>query len=127
MPYRIRVPPENELPRGPVRDFVELLFELADAAHRPTLRQISDATRNREDRQGSASPETIRRMLRGSAVPGHWPIVEAVLVALCDLAGIDPDERRPSEELGSRTWRESIASSWVRALDSRQPRQHHEA
>jgi hypothetical protein len=114
---RIRMPTEHDLPRGPVRDFVELLFILLNAAHRPTLRQISEAIRDRGDRQGTVSHETIRRMLHGS-IPSQWLIVEAVMVALCDLARIDPDERRHSEEWGDYTWRERIESSWNRALDA---------
>jgi hypothetical protein len=124
MPHAIRMPPENELPRGPVRDFVEQLFILFRAAERPTLREINEAILRRDDLRGTASTETIRRMLHGS-VPPHWTTVEAVMVALCGLADINPDapgtdpfQRRPSEEWGDSTWRERIEFCWHRALDA---------
>jgi hypothetical protein len=122
MPHTIRMPPESELPSGPVRDFLEQLFVLFRAARRPTLREISDAILRRHNLRGTASAETIRRMLHGK-VPSHWTTVEAVMVALCDLADIDPDERRSSEEWGDHTWRERIESSWHQALDAPPARQ----
>jgi hypothetical protein len=113
----IRMPPETELPKGALRDFVEELFRLYRAARRPTLREISNAIRMRDDLRGSASTETIRRMLRGS-VPAHWVTVEAVLVGLCDLAGEDPDAPyEGSMERGDSTRRQDLEYAWHRALD----------
>jgi hypothetical protein len=57
-------------------------------------------------------------MLLGITVPTHWPTVEAVLVALCDLAGVDPDEEVGGyyqNESSSR--REDLERAWHRALD----------
>jgi hypothetical protein len=111
------MPTESELPKGAIRDFVEELFRLYRAAHRPTLREISDGIRRRNDLRGTASTETIRRMLRGS-VPAHWATVEAVLVVLCDLAGEDPDAPyEGSMERGGSTRREDLEYAWHRALD----------
>ena len=86
----IRMPSESELPPGPMRDFVALLFDLYRDARRPTLRQISQEV-SRSDVRGTASTEMIRRMLRGVAVPSQWPTVEAVVTALCNMSDSDPD------------------------------------
>jgi hypothetical protein len=86
----IRMPTESELPPGPMRDFVGLLFDLYRQALRPTLRQISQEV-SRSDVRGTASPEMIRRMLRGITVPSQWSTVEAVVTALCNMAEADPD------------------------------------
>ena len=79
----IQFPDETELPRGRRRDLAWLLFYLYRVAHRPTLREISTEIRNSSLR-ATASPETIRRLLRGTTVPS-WPIVVAVFVTLCDI------------------------------------------
>ncbi len=87
------LPREADLPRGPVRDFVELLFWLYQRAHCPALREISDEIRKRGNLRGTASTETIRRMLNGTTVPRRWQIVEAVYLVLCDLAGRHPEDK----------------------------------
>src|SRR5580693_3357566 len=86
MPRIIRMPTETELPNDPVRDFVGLLFTVYRAAYRPTLETISKHIRD-GDYAATASKETIRKMLRGNSIPAHWQTVEAVILALCDLAG----------------------------------------
>ena len=116
----LRMPTEAELPRGAHRDFIERLFSLYREAHRPGLRQISQAIP--DDCAGTASTETIRRMLRGVSVPAHWQTVDAVLTALCQLAGVDPDA-----DIGDRyddrvTRRELIEHAWHEALDNPHPR-----
>lgn len=111
----IRMPSEADLPPGTVRDFVELLFVFYRNAHRPTLRAISDAIRDGEFR-GTASPETIRRMLRGTSIPAQWETVEAVLLVLCELGGWDPDGRMYHEG-EPRTPRRHLERAWHRALD----------
>jgi hypothetical protein len=91
----LRPPSKATLPDGPHREFVEKLFGLYRAAGRPPLRAISGwITENWEatDLRGSASTETIRRVLTGSTVPRHWWTVECIVVALCILAGRNPDE-----------------------------------
>jgi hypothetical protein len=92
MARTMHLPSEGELPAGPVRDFAELLFGLYRKAHRPALRDVSEAIRRNDDLHGTASPETIRRMLLGTTVPVRWAIVEAVYLTLCDLAGLDPGD-----------------------------------
>ncbi len=116
MARTLRMPTETDLPPGPVRDFVELLFRFYREARRPTLREISD-TILKGDYVGTASPETIRRMLRGTTVPAHWETVEAVYRALCELAAKDPEGRMT---LGrqSATIRAFFEQRWHYALDN---------
>lgn len=119
MARRVRMPTEEQLPSGSRRRFVSELFERYREADRPSLREISDAIAGREDRRGTASPETVRRMLNGTTVPG-WRTVEAVLVALCDLAGTDPDnEYYDSEDINreATTFRRELKYLWNRAVD----------
>ncbi len=112
----VRIPSEADLPRGTVRDFVEVLFKLYKEAHRPTLRQISQEI-ERSDLHATASPETIRRMLRGTTVPRQWPMVEAVLVALCNIARTEPYESFSGYRDDS-TRREELEDKWHQALDN---------
>jgi hypothetical protein len=112
----LRMPSEAELPKGTVRDFVAVLFELYREAHRPTLRKISDAIRRRDDLSGTASTETIRRMLRGDTVPAHWEAVDAVLMVFCEMAGSNPDFERNYEDYSSSR-RQDLETAWHQALD----------
>ncbi len=98
MARTMHLPSEMDLPPGPVRDFAELLFWLYRQAHRPALRDVSGAIRRNDDLHGTASPETIRRMLLGTTVPVRWAIVEAVYLTLCDLAGLEPDDAGPEPD-----------------------------
>jgi hypothetical protein len=84
------MPHEEDLPRGPVRDFVEILVWLYQKGHCPALREISNEILRKDDLRGTASTETIRRMLNGTTVPRRWQIVEAVYLVLCDFARRDP-------------------------------------
>jgi hypothetical protein len=68
MARSLRMPSTHVLPKGPRRDFVEELFEHYRAAKRPTLREISERIRD-DELAGTASRETIRRMLLGEVVP----------------------------------------------------------
>ena len=113
----IRLPDEKDLPPGTVRDFVLLLFFLYRKAHRPALRDISDAIRKNEHLKGTASPETIRRMLRGTSVPVNWATVEAVYLTLCHLAVLDPDYFEVRLNDTSRTVNRHIEDAWHAALD----------
>jgi hypothetical protein len=111
----LRMPPESELADSPLRDFVELLFVFYRAARRPTLRQISKAIEN-ADCAGTASTETVRRMLRGTTVPPNWETVNAVLEGLCALANWAPDgEWSYLGRQGSP--RSHLLRRWHRAID----------
>jgi hypothetical protein len=113
------MPDEGELPDGAVREFVGLLFFFYRQARRPTLREISDGIR-RSELPGTASTETIRRMLRGKTVPANWTTVEAVLVVLSELAGRTADAQLTynGEAL---TRREHLDHLWQNALDNPTP------
>ena len=117
MARTMHLPSERELPPGPVRDFAELLFWLYRRAHRPALRDISERIRRNDDLHGTASPETIRRMLLGTTVPVKWAIVEAD-VTLCDLAEMDPFSKkvRLGEDVGSV--RSFVEDAWHNVLDN---------
>ena len=118
MPRIVRMPTEQELPRGATRDFVEAIFSLYREAWRPTLREISKEI-ERSDSPAAASAETIRRMLRGTTVPS-WQIVNAVVLALCRIANVDPDANPGYDE---PTRRELVELRWNEALD--EPRALH--
>jgi hypothetical protein len=112
----IRMPTESEVPQGAVRDFAQVMFYLYKKARRPSLREISLAIARNEKLAGTASPETIRRILRGTAVPQRWETVEAVTVTLCDLGNCDRDRSlRFGSERGT-VWN-VVESLWHRALD----------
>jgi hypothetical protein len=112
----MRMPSESELPRGTRRDFAEVLFSIYRAADRPPLQKISDTIIGLDNCRGTASTETIRRMLLALTVPAHWDTVEAVGMGLCDLAGWDLDSRMLHENTDTSI-REHLRNAWHRALD----------
>jgi hypothetical protein len=118
MASALRMPRESELPDSPLRDFVELLFVFYREARRPTLRQISRAIQD-ADSTGTASTETIRRMLRGTTVPSRWETVSAVLDGLCYLADPDWDPEDPDwDYLGvPGSPRYHLLRRWHKAID----------
>jgi hypothetical protein len=120
MARTMRFPGEDELPPGGVRDFAALLFWLYQRAHRPPLRDISETIRRNDELKGTASPETIRRMLLGTTVPVRWAIVEAVYLTFCDLAGLPPyGELHWGEDVG--TIHRLVENAWHEALDDPHP------
>lgn len=110
MARTIRLPSEQELPPGSIRDFVLRLFTSYQQAHRPTLRQISAASAPSQNTPRAVSPETIRRMLNGTTVPANWATVAAVHQALWDLAGKNPDPEvyRADRIALERAWHQAI-------------------
>lgn len=117
MAKTLRMPSETYLPQGYLRDFVELLFEFFRLARRPTLREISDQIKKDSELRGTASTETIRKMLRGDTVPAHWETVEAVTVALGRMAGIDLDDANWQWDGVGGSPRKQVERLWHRALD----------
>jgi hypothetical protein len=120
MARTMRFPSEAELPPGAVRDFAELLFWLYRQAHRPALRDISEKIRRNEYLHGTASPETVRRMLLGTTVPARWAIVEAVYLTLCNLAGLDPDDAGPANPMhwgDPPSIRRLLEDAWHKVMD----------
>lgn len=121
MPKVLTMPPVDQLPEGPRRRFVEELFAHYREAGRPTLRAISQWITDNTDRlylRGTASTETIRRVLNGRTVPS-WPTTETILEALCGLAGRSTDEQRwpDNEWSGDVTFKDELKLRWNAALD----------
>jgi len=112
----MRMPSEAELPEGTVRDFAGVLFWLYQKAHRPALRDISEQIRKNDSLRGTASTETIRRMLRGTTVPANWATVDAVFVTLCDMAGLEPAKRLIYKDVERPIYRQ-VEDAWHQALD----------
>ncbi|WP_254716695.1 hypothetical protein [Actinomadura sp. WMMB 499] len=121
----IRMPSEAELPRGPRRDFVEELRRYYRAAGRPPLRKVSKRIEERTDLNATtASPETIRRMLRGAVVPTDWNRVNAVFQVFCELGSIAPNASRwidaydtdeTNQDCLQRLWDEALEQGFVPA------------
>ncbi|WP_125618698.1 helix-turn-helix domain-containing protein [Actinomadura sp. WAC 06369] len=120
----MQMPPKADLPEGPHRAFVELLFDYYRRARRPTLEKICTQIQSK-DRAGTASRETVRRMLRGQTIPPNWQTVEAVFAALCELAGVDPDRKvKVFNSFDEDEWtpadrRSQMEAAWNAALDGR--------
>jgi hypothetical protein len=112
----MRMPSEADLPRGTRRDFVGLLFTIYRAADRPALHKVSSAISGLDNCRGTASIETIRKMLLGLTVPAHWDTVEAVALGLCHLSGWDLYSRILDEDTDA-TLRDNLRDAWHRALD----------
>jgi hypothetical protein len=68
----MRMPSEADLPRGTRRDFVEVLFTIYRAADRPALHKISSTIARLDNCPGTASTETIRRMLLPDLAHVRW-------------------------------------------------------
>ncbi|GAA0811919.1 hypothetical protein Sya03_56990 [Spirilliplanes yamanashiensis] len=115
------MPTKAELPEGPRREFVEELFTHYREAGRPPLRTIARwIQENWEARslRGTASTETIRRTLTGTVVPRNWSTVEAILEALCGLAGRDPGEDRwPDDNWVNYSFKDELKKRWNSVLD----------
>lgn len=126
MPSIIRMPTKRELPEGPRRRFVEELHDHYRAARRPALRVISDRIKERADDlelAGTASRETIRRMLLGATVPANWETVNAVFLILCEIANRNPNhDHYMGNDFGDvPTHAESLEYAWNQALDDQPP------
>ncbi len=91
MSRTIRMPGKSELPDGPHRRVVAELYDWYREAVRPTLQELDDAIRADQNKSGTASKETIRRMLKAEGVPQWWYTVEAVFEALCERTSYLPD------------------------------------
>lgn len=127
MPTILAMPTSEAVPEGPRRKFLEELFVHYREAGRPTLRVIAKWIKDHEEDRalrGTASTETIRRMMKGDVVPRNWPVVEAVLEALCDLGDRSSDEERwqdddwqSREEPTPWTFKDELRRRWNAALD----------
>ncbi|MER6831982.1 hypothetical protein ABT352_38750 [Streptosporangium sp. NPDC000563] len=124
----IRMPSLDEVPDGPHRRLLEELHYMYRQAGRPVLRAIV-AQANRMDLEGTASQETIRRVLKGLSVPGRWPTMWAIYAPLCVLANIDPDDVYEEDTGGYDepdriTHRDELQQRWNAAMDDDLPIRH---
>ncbi len=121
MPKALRMPSKSELPDGPRREFVEELFIHFREAGRPTLRAIAkwiEDNADGRDLRGTASTETIRRVLAGAVIPRSWYTVETILEALCSLASRSTDEDRwPDDDWSNCTFKDELKKRWNAVLD----------
>lgn len=91
MARSIRMPSPEELPAGPQRRFMETLFRLWVDAGMPTMEGVSEAVTSAPPQEGSASKETVRKMLTGKTVPHSWQNAEAVFLGLSMMADLNPE------------------------------------
>lgn len=125
MPKILKMPSKAELPDGAHRSFVEEMHLHYREAGRPSLREIATwiAQANNDEKTemaGTASVETVRRVLSGTSIPRRWPTVEAILLAFCGLADRDPDQPRWDETHFNAepvSFRTSLKQKWNEALD----------
>ena len=114
----IKMPPKDELPEGPRRDFVEELRRYYRAAGRPPLRHVSKLIEGRPDlKEITASQETVRRMLRGIVIPTDWNRVNAVFQVFCEIGEIDPGADRWEDSYSDEKNREYLRRLWDAALE----------
>ncbi len=116
----LRKPQESTL--SPARwEFVKELWFHYEAAGRPKLDAIMEGIRvfnEKTDTGGTASTETIRKMLKGETVPVDWSRVQATLYVLCEMAGTDPNQ--PTEVYGygdNPSAEQDLRRLWNQALD----------
>jgi|tagenome__1003787_1003787.scaffolds.fasta_scaffold19981706_2 hypothetical protein len=118
MPRIIRMPRPDVVPeRTKRREFVEEMFRLYRAAGSPALREIEEWIRANDDLKGTASTETIRRILRGH-VPPRWSTVEAIALAFFAMSDLEPGEERFSENMGDQfTNMDATRQAWADAIE----------
>ncbi|MEV4078362.1 hypothetical protein [Nonomuraea fuscirosea] len=80
------------------------------------------AQADRMDLEGTASQETIRRVLKGLTVPERWSTIWAIYAPLCALADINPDDVYEEDSGGYDgpdriTHREEFQRRWNAAVD----------
>jgi hypothetical protein len=118
----LRLPSVEDLPRGPRREFVEHLFTLYGSAGRPPLHEISQAIADDADLPGTASRETVRRVMAGETL-STWNNVKSLFLVLCKMAGEDPSEPWHPGGFGDEEeprWR-YFRWQWNQAIDVPEP------
>jgi hypothetical protein len=126
MPKVLRMPPVSALRRGAHRDFVEELFIYYRDAGRPTLRIVSEWIAQNQELAGTASPETVRRVLVGLVQP-TWPTAQAILHALCAMARQNvyadrwPDSNNFNGDNRTVTLENHLQSLWNQMIDEEPP------
>ncbi|MFI7633918.1 hypothetical protein [Nonomuraea sp. NPDC049400] len=117
------MPSKDQVPEGPHRELLILLFQMYRAAGRPPLKQIV-STAERLGLDGTASQETIRRTLHGKVIPERWETAYAIYAPLCALADVDPDaeyyhnDYEGYGEPDTSTHKELFRRAWSAAFDT---------
>ena len=118
----LRKPQESSLSEARWQFVNELWFH-HEAAGRPKLELIMrgiEVFNEKNGTGGTASTETIRKMLKGATVPVDWSRVRATLYVLCEMAGTDPKEYAEDGGYDPPTHEENLRRLWSRALDDPQ-------
>ena len=121
MPKIIRMPTTEVLAKGTDRRaFTEEMFYLYRLAGSPALREAEEwiKTQDPDDVRGTASVETIRRVLHGH-VPPRWRTVEAIVLAFCFFARVSPDRERYEDQnnYDRYTLMDAAKQRWNDAID----------
>ena len=118
MPRIIRMPRPDAVRNGTKRRaFVEEMFMLYRAAGSPALREIEEWIRGNDELKGTASTETIRRILRGH-VPPRWHTVEAIALAFYSMSAMEPGEERYPDSMGDPfTNMDATRQAWAEAIE----------
>ncbi|MFI1152554.1 hypothetical protein [Streptomyces sp. NPDC020817] len=115
----LTMPTLDELGPGPVRAFVAEMYFHYRQAKRPSLREIETDLAQLDEMAGTASRETVRRILRGETVPTRWTTVVAVLYVFCNRSGINPDGMRYSTtvDFPEISYENAVRQLWDQALE----------
>jgi hypothetical protein len=126
------MPSEVVVPPGAHRELLKELFHKYGCAGRPCLREIVAQARGM-DLDGTASQETVRRVMKGGQLPRQWGTMYAVYAPLCALANVDPEvpysfqlvdesaDPHPQLEGWKATHKELVRDLWNCALDGQEP------
>lgn len=128
MPRIIRMPHPDVVPEHTKRrEFVGEMFRLYRAAGSPPLREIEEWIRAHDELKGTASTETIRRILSRGHVPPRWHTVEAIALAFYAASDMEPGEERYPDNINeSFTNMDATRLAWAEAIeeDPDVPRPH---
>ncbi|MFC3990411.1 hypothetical protein [Actinoplanes siamensis] len=99
------------------RRFIEEMFRLYRAAGSPALREIEEWIRANDDLKGTASTETIRRILRGH-VPPRWHTVEAIALAFFAASDLEPGQERWTDNINEPfSNMDALRQAWAEAVE----------
>ncbi|WP_151477104.1 hypothetical protein [Streptomyces albicerus] len=95
----VQLPDETGLPPGPRRDMVVFVHELYQRAGKPSLRDLSEQIRARNDLPGTLSHDGVSSVLKGRNMP-RWPNLKSLVHVLAEQQQIgEPDVRAAIERV----------------------------
>jgi tetratricopeptide (TPR) repeat protein len=109
----IPLPGLDDLPNGPLREFVMALHDLYDSAGQPAARLISKDIFALPPRFENVSHQTVAATLRGTAVPS-WTKIKSIVVALADRG--DGADERELDRVFKPLWVAARAMSQARGV-----------